>query len=100
MEATHMIDKRSLEVHPDPGYQALLRALHKRQLSGEPVASIADLARALDLTRQAVSRWARVPPRHVLTVEALTGVSRHVLRPDIYPRQAPDKPKKAKRRGR
>lgn len=25
-------------------------------------------------------------PEHVLTVEAATGVSRHDLRPDIYPR--------------
>ncbi len=91
-----MIDRRSLEVHPDPGYQALLRALHKRALSGESVASISDLARALDLTRQAVSRWSRVPPKHVLKVEELTGVSRHTLRPDIYPRSAA----KGKGRGR
>ncbi len=35
-------------------------------------------------TRQAVSKWTRVPPKHVLTVERLSGVSRHALRPDIY----------------
>lgn len=27
----------------------------------------------------------RLPAEHVLTVEAATGVSRHLLRPDIYP---------------
>lgn len=26
-----------------------------------------------------------VPPEHVIAVEAATGISRHVLRPDIYP---------------
>lgn len=37
-----------------------------------------------------VSRWLNItrqlPAEHVLTVEAATGVSRHDLRPDIYPR--------------
>lgn len=27
----------------------------------------------------------RLPAEHVLAVEAATGVSRHLLRPDIYP---------------
>lgn len=36
------------------------------------------------LTRQAVEDWRVVPAHHVLRVEELTGVSRHVLRPDIY----------------
>lgn len=90
-----MIDRRSLEGHPDPGYQALLKALHKRALSGDAVTTISDIARALDLSRQAVSRWERVPAKHVLRVEELTGVSRHVLRPDLYPRT-----KEKARRGR
>ena len=30
-------------------------------------------------------RARRIPAEHVLTVEAATGVSRHLLRPDIYP---------------
>lgn len=29
----------------------------------------------------------RLPAEHVLAVEAMTGVSRHNLRPDIYPRE-------------
>jgi DNA-binding transcriptional regulator YdaS (Cro superfamily) len=45
----------------------------------------AKLARALgDLTSQAVSQWKRVPIERVAAVEALTGVSRHELRPDIF----------------
>jgi len=39
---------------------------------------------ALGLSRAAVSQWTRVPPEHVLDVERLTGVSRHVLRPDVF----------------
>lgn len=43
------------------------------------------LARALgDLTPQAISQWKVVPADRVLKVEAVTGVSRHLLRPDIF----------------
>ena len=47
------------------------------------------LARALSergrrISSQAVSQWVRVPAGRVLDVEAVTGISRHILRPDIY----------------
>ena len=50
-----------------------------------------DLARALDVTPGAIWQWAeeRVPAERVLQVERVTGVSRHDLRPDIYPRETP-----------
>ena len=48
------------------------------------------LARGLGLRSQgSISNWiarGRIPAERVLAVEALTGVSRHKLRPDIYPR--------------
>ncbi len=44
----------------------------------------AGLARSLDLTRQAIHKWEVVPLKRVLEVEAATGVSRHVLRPDVF----------------
>jgi DNA-binding transcriptional regulator YdaS (Cro superfamily) len=47
----------------------------------------ADLARRLNLTPQSISKWERVPAERVLQVERETGVSRHDLRPDIYPRE-------------
>lgn len=47
----------------------------------------AALALALNLTRQAVYQWKTVPPQHVLEVERISGVSRHDLRPDLYPRE-------------
>ena len=54
------------------------------------VGGSAALARLLSdadrqITSQAISQWRRVPVERVLEVERATGVSRHELRPDIYP---------------
>lgn len=46
------------------------------------------LARALGIYPQAVNKWVkanRVPAERVLVLEALTGVSKEDLRPDLYP---------------
>jgi DNA-binding transcriptional regulator YdaS (Cro superfamily) len=55
------------------------------------------LARAIGKTQGHISQWLKrkyVPAEDVLKIEAATGVSRHDLRPDIYPREdaqpAPD----------
>lgn len=37
-----------------------------------------------NITSQAVSQWKRVPADRVIAVEALTGISRHELRPDVF----------------
>ncbi|MBV2149264.1 helix-turn-helix domain-containing protein [Sphingobium sp. AS12] len=46
-------------------------------------------ARICEVTQPAVWKWLqsakKVPPLFVLKLEAATGVSRHLLRPDIYP---------------
>jgi DNA-binding transcriptional regulator YdaS (Cro superfamily) len=49
---------------------------------------LADLARKMGLDKSTMTRWdhGRVPAERVLDVERATGVSRHDLRPDIYPR--------------
>jgi DNA-binding transcriptional regulator YdaS (Cro superfamily) len=60
---------------------ALVRAVDK--LGGQTAA-----ARKLGVTQQAVQYWiktGRVPPLRVLALEAVSGVSRKALRPDIYP---------------
>ncbi|MDV3469039.1 YdaS family helix-turn-helix protein [Stenotrophomonas sp. C3(2023)] len=48
----------------------------------------AGIARLLSVTPQAVNQWTSgsrpVPARHVLAIEAATGVSRHYLRPDVF----------------
>jgi DNA-binding transcriptional regulator YdaS (Cro superfamily) len=65
-------------------YQALLQAV-------TAVGSLAALARQCGVSTTAVWKWVqsakRVSPEYVLRVEAATGVSRHALRPDIYPRE-------------
>lgn len=47
-------------------------------------------ARLIGRGQASVHEWLKsgkpLPAQHVLTVEAATGVSRHDLRPDIYPR--------------
>lgn len=50
----------------------------------ERAGSASELARRLGITPAAVLQWDRVPPNRVLAVEAVTGLSRHVLRPDIF----------------
>lgn len=57
---------------------ALVRAV-------ERVGGYAALAKELGKTRAGVWQWRRVPAERVLAVERLTGVSRHELRPDLYP---------------
>lgn len=45
------------------------------------------LARALEVTPQAVQQWVdedRVPARRCRPIEEITGVSVHELRPDIF----------------
>ncbi|MDJ1159617.1 Cro/CI family transcriptional regulator [Chelatococcus sp. SYSU_G07232] len=46
---------------------------------------VRSLARQLGVSQPAVSTWKRVPADRVLAVEALTGVARTTLRPDLYP---------------
>lgn len=58
----------------DPGLQAAIAA----------AGSITALARRLGLSQPTVSVWKRIPPHHVISVETLTGISRRVLRPDLY----------------
>lgn len=53
----------------------------------------AGIARAIGgITPQAVSQWRRVPAERVIDVERISGVSRHELRPDIYPIESNSEP--------
>lgn len=48
------------------------------------------LAAILGVRYQSIQDWLaadRIPAERVLAVEAATGISRHELRPDIYPKQ-------------
>jgi TorA maturation chaperone TorD len=45
------------------------------------------LAQKIGISQPSVSNWARVPAERVVAVEAATGVTRTVLRPDLYSEQ-------------
>lgn len=51
------------------------------------------VAREFGISPQAVGQWERIPAERVLVLERLSGVPRHLLRPDIYP--APAEPERA-----
>jgi TorA maturation chaperone TorD len=50
----------------------------------QAVGGISELARRIGISQPSVSNWQRVPAERVLEVEAVTGVQRVVLRPDLY----------------
>lgn len=76
-QTANMVDKLTQ-------FEALQMALAK-------AGSQAELARIAGVSTTAVWKWVqsskRVPAEFVLKIEAATGVSRHDLRPDIYPRE-------------
>jgi TorA maturation chaperone TorD len=45
------------------------------------------LAQKIGISQPSVSNWSRVPADRVISVEAVTGVARDVLRPDLYATQ-------------
>lgn len=52
------------------------------------------LARSLKVKPQSVQEWVTrgyPPAERVLKIEEITGVSRHDLRPDLYPRETNNK---------
>jgi len=63
---------------------------HGLDLAISAVGGISELARRLGISQPSVSNWARVPAERVLAVEAASGVSRSVLRPDLYGEEPAD----------
>jgi TorA maturation chaperone TorD len=49
---------------------------------------VAQLARRVGISQPSISNWNRVPAERVLSVEAITGVDRAILRPDLYGTQS------------
>src|SRR5688572_28938290 len=58
----------------DPGLQEAIRA----------VGGVSELARRIGISQPSVSNWDRIPAERVLTVEGATGISRAILRPDLF----------------
>jgi len=53
-------------------------------LAIEAAGSISALARRLGISQPSVSTWTRIPANRIVAVEAVTGVSRERLRPDLF----------------
>lgn len=49
------------------------------------VGGVGALAKALGISQPSVSNWQKIPAERVIAVEAVSGVTRHDLRPDLYP---------------
>jgi len=58
----------------DPGLDEAIRA----------AGGVGALARKIGIAQPSVSNWGRVPAERVLLVEAVTGIDRGMLRPDLY----------------
>jgi TorA maturation chaperone TorD len=48
------------------------------------VGGVSELARQVGISQPSISNWTRVPAERVVAVEAVTGVHRSILRPDLY----------------
>jgi DNA-binding transcriptional regulator YdaS (Cro superfamily) len=58
---------------------------HAKDAAIAAIGGVAETARKLGISPQAVSQWEIIPVKHVLRMEELSGISRHRQRPDIYP---------------
>jgi TorA maturation chaperone TorD len=63
----------------EPGLSEAIRA----------AGGVGQLARQIGISQPSVSNWIRVPAERVISVEAVTGVNRSVLRPDLYGGEMP-----------
>jgi TorA maturation chaperone TorD len=58
----------------DPGLEEAVRA----------AGGVSELARRIGISQPSVSNWMRVPAERLVSVEAVTGIDRSILRPDLY----------------
>ena len=58
----------------EPGLSEAIRA----------AGGVGELARQIGISQPSVSNWIRIPAERVTSVEAITGVDRAILRPDLY----------------
>ena len=72
--------------HRSPGLVKAVQAAGNLSKLTERLNARAKAERKLDrkLTVQAVSQWTDVPADRCLEIEAVTGISRYDLRPDIF----------------
>ncbi len=47
-----------------------------------------ELARRLGIKVQAIQQWKQIPAKRIIAVEAVTGIPRNELRPELYAKAA------------
>jgi DNA-binding transcriptional regulator YdaS (Cro superfamily) len=50
----------------------------------EAAGGMRKLASRLQISYQAIQHWRRIPAERLIDIERVTGISRAVLRPDLY----------------
>ena len=58
----------------DPGLSEAIRA----------VGGVSELARQIGISQPSISNWTRIPAERVVSIEAVSGVDRAILWPDLY----------------
>lgn len=53
----------------------------------QAVGGVSELARKIGISQPSVSNWSRIPAERVAVIEEVTGVSRTLLRPDLFREQ-------------
>src|SRR5262245_28719747 len=76
----HWNNKRQETVMRESGLEEAIRV----------AGGVGALARKIGISKPSVSNWSRIPAERVLAVEAVTGVNRSVLRPDLYSAHPPN----------
>jgi DNA-binding transcriptional regulator YdaS (Cro superfamily) len=79
-----MLEMTASKTDADAGVKAVLKALKLRKERRLPISSANQLSKHLQISRQSLAGWKKVPPEHVLKIEELIDVSRHVQRSDIF----------------
>jgi len=69
-----MVKSQRIKKSLQPGLLAAINAVGTRYR----------LAKLLEIEPSSVLRWHRVPSERIIEVERVTGVSREILRPDLY----------------
>ena len=64
----------AITIMDDPGIAAAI----------SKVGGLRRLARLLDINHQSILQWSKIPYDRLFQIEKLTGVERHVLRPDLF----------------
>ena len=68
----------------DVGLRAVFSELERRANAGLSPWSKAELASQIDVTKQAINNWSKVPAERVPMIARILGLDRGVLRPDLY----------------